>query len=365
MPRSALLARLPAVPPPSPATQVEFLAHVQRLLSEGQFTSSYKFALLHALADLAVERGGDDGDAPLVVSTQDLAEKFVAYYWRQAVPYVRPGDAAAQSRVLLQNSDGQAAIINKIAEARTSCPSMARLRRDNVGWGSLLRSVAATIRSMPLWKLQRVGDGFLDFLYENRGRGSTIELHPEAAYCLRRFHSLVVDLIQAAWLRFVRGLRDNQSALGQTQDLAEFMFGSERRDLGQFVPILTRVQEGRCFYCGDGLRGTGAVDHFVPWARYSVDLGHNFVIAHATCNGSKSDRIAALVHLERWWERNEKRGSELAEDFQAQGLVHDLTASRQVARWTYAQIELTQGLTWVRGEDLVPLDERWRQLLAG
>ncbi len=40
---------------PSAEDQIQFLNHLQRLLSEGGFTASYKFALLLALADLSVE----------------------------------------------------------------------------------------------------------------------------------------------------------------------------------------------------------------------------------------------------------------------------------------------------------------------
>lgn len=50
--------------PPTPEEQVRFLRNVQRLLAEGQFTASYKFALVHALADLAVLRGDDTGAPP-------------------------------------------------------------------------------------------------------------------------------------------------------------------------------------------------------------------------------------------------------------------------------------------------------------
>ena len=50
-----------AVPPPSAEAQLAFLAKLQRLFSEGDFTATYKFALLIALADLAVELGADDG----------------------------------------------------------------------------------------------------------------------------------------------------------------------------------------------------------------------------------------------------------------------------------------------------------------
>src|SRR5690349_14055474 len=46
------------MPQPLPEEQVRFLLNVQRLLSEGTFTASYKFAMLLAIADLAVEMGG-------------------------------------------------------------------------------------------------------------------------------------------------------------------------------------------------------------------------------------------------------------------------------------------------------------------
>ena len=61
--------------PASPADgQLQFLKNLQRLLDEGTFTSTYKFALLLALADLAVERG-DVGGEPLPVEAREIADK--------------------------------------------------------------------------------------------------------------------------------------------------------------------------------------------------------------------------------------------------------------------------------------------------
>jgi hypothetical protein len=64
-------------PLPTPEEQVHFLRNIQRLLSEGLFVASYKFALVHALADLSVLKGQDSG-APLDISTKEIAGKFVA-----------------------------------------------------------------------------------------------------------------------------------------------------------------------------------------------------------------------------------------------------------------------------------------------
>jgi hypothetical protein len=35
-----------------------------------------------------------------------------------------------------------------------------------------------------------------------------------------------------------------------------------------------------------------------------LDLGHNYVLADARCNGEKADRLAAFDHLSRWCARN-------------------------------------------------------------
>ena len=85
--------------PPSSDEQIKFLVNLQRLLDEGQFVASYKFALLLALADLSVEQGDDSG-APLRLSIDRIAEKFIQYYWRQTLPY----PAASEAQVLRQNT---------------------------------------------------------------------------------------------------------------------------------------------------------------------------------------------------------------------------------------------------------------------
>ena len=51
-------------PPPEDRAQLEFLQNVQRIFEEGEFVATYKFALLVALVELAIERGEDTG-APL------------------------------------------------------------------------------------------------------------------------------------------------------------------------------------------------------------------------------------------------------------------------------------------------------------
>jgi hypothetical protein len=59
--------------PIAPEQQLEFLSGIQRLLSEGQFTATYKYALLLAIADICVE-DGEDTAAPFEISTEKSRE---------------------------------------------------------------------------------------------------------------------------------------------------------------------------------------------------------------------------------------------------------------------------------------------------
>ena len=344
---------------PDPERQVQFLFNVQRLISDGSFVATYKFALLLALADLAVERG-DDTTESLPLDTLDLAERFVDLYWRQVLPWVQASEGTTGRLAQARGKD--AAVINRVAAAHEQFRgSLPRLRRDKAAWGRLLRDVARTIEIMPLWKLQTVGPEKLHFLYPNVGQGNRIELHGEAVYCLRLFRELIGDIAETAWVRFVRHLPRNQALLGEA-DLHEFLFGTDRSALRSVRDLLREADGNRCFYCADAIRGESVVDHFVPWARYPLDLGHNFVLADARCNGGKLDRLAAFEHLERWCARNARPDWTAALDTRT--LPHDVRRTKRVASWAYAQAEHGGATVWQRGRDvLIDLDPRWRDLL--
>jgi hypothetical protein len=106
------------------------------------------------------------------------------------------------------------------------------------------------------------------------------------------------------------------------------------------------------------------LDHFVAWARYAVDLGHNFVLADSRCNGRKGDRLPACKHLASWTERNARFGGQIGNALEERGIVSQLAASNRVAQCAYGQTEAAHGLTWLRADELVPLSQEWRALLA-
>lgn len=348
------------MPAPSSDQQIVFLTNLQRLLGEGSFVSTYKYCLLMALADLSIELGRDD-DSGLTLSTSQIAEKFIQYYWRQSAPYI-PGNTSGL--VLQQNPGKQAAIINLIQICHTRFQgSLSEARHDQLEWKQLVSKVASIVQVMPLWKLQTVGSDQLDFLYQNVGKGRQITLNAGVAYCLRKYHPFVSDMVKGAWSRYIR--RFNGAALGDRADLNEFLFGSERANLNVVKPILEDFQSGECFYCQGPLKGLVAhVDHFIPWSRYSVDLGHNFVLAHATCNGNKSDRLASSEHLEAWAGYQGRNAKALATEFDRAGVLNDFGSSVRIVDWAYTQTFVGNGLTWFRADELQRLPSNWKEALA-
>ena len=214
---------------------------------------------------------------------------------------------------------------------------------------------------MPLWKLQLVGQDRLDFLYEERLVDGGIILRPGIAACFRAQFNIVKALVQTAWLSFVQQLPLNRPVLGSTTDLAEFLFGAERAGLTVIAAGLRDLQNGACFYCGSAIRDGGAVDHFIPWSRYPLDLGHNFVLAHRSCNGDKREMLAAAGHLERWMKRVHTQDAGLREVFDKARFPYDADASLSVVEWSYETAERAQALVWVRCKgQTAKLTGEWR-----
>jgi 5-methylcytosine-specific restriction endonuclease McrA len=343
------------MPIPSAETQLQFLGKLQRLFAEGDFTATYKFALLIALSDLAIELGSDNS-GELMITTRQLGQRFIGLYWKHCLPYGngRGNDTA----VLIQNHGAQAAVISAIAAFREKT-GIASFQRacGHPEFKTLLGAVAQTVSAQPLNYLQNFGGSNDEFLYNRAGPGK-IRLHPGVAYCLRRFYPLIQQLARSHWIGHIKANRQNRRILGEADDLESFLFSPSRQSLEAMAQGLRKLGGARCFYCGD-LLPSADVDHFIPFALYPRDLAHNFVLAHAACNRSKSDTLAARSHLERWLERLEQHRDTLSEIGFDAGFVTDDKAAKQVCQWAYANANAAQAKAWVSAHSYAPIDSSY------
>ena len=348
---------------PSPEDQIRFIANIERILSEGSFVATYKYALLVALVELAIERG-DDSNRELALPIHDIADKFAELYWRQAAPYEADG-GSGPGLVLHQNQGKQASAISRLTRLRNelkgSRSTLAEARRT-ADWAQLVVQMRSLLKTMPLWRLQRVGHEDIRFLYEPGPGADCITLLPGVACHLRERAPLIRRLAQTEWLRFVLSLKQNQPVLGRAVGLSEFLFGSSRAALSLKVSKpLRELQDGRCFYCQRSLPSAAAVDHFIPWSRYPRDLAHNLVLAHGACNSRKSDLLGGEAYLERWAEFVSDHDSDLLQLGTEAGLLVDRATSVAVAEWSYGHAERVQAEVWLGGKEYGHLSTGWRR----
>jgi 5-methylcytosine-specific restriction endonuclease McrA len=157
--------------------------------------------------------------------------------------------------------------------------------------------------------------------------------------------------------------RLNHPILGEGDDLEAFMFETPRQALMVIGDRLRRLLHNHCFYCGTKLHDAD-VDHFVPFSLYPRDLMHNFVLAHPECNRSKSDTLAARIHLEHWLDQITRHDDDLREIGEEAGRIADLESSRAVARWGYSNAASITAQAWVRAKVYETIDSSYTDCLA-
>ncbi len=338
---------------PSLEAQLDFLTKLQRLFAEGDFSSTYKFALLITLGELAIESRAE-GSQELRLSMRSIADRFIGLYWNHARSY-GSGKAEAVSGVLTQNRGAQAAVLSAIGDFQATYPGVTLAQLHAHPAHPQLRStVAITVAQQPVKYLQNLGNGRVPFLYERELGG--VVLKPGVAYCLRRFFPLLNQLARSGWLSHIKGNVKNHQILGDADDLEAFLFEPSRGSLAVIGRELGKLDAQTCFYCRGRIHNSADVDHYIPFVLYPRDLAHNFVLAHAACNRSKSHALAGRDHLHRWLERLVAHSADLAQIGRDAGVPINQGVTLNMARWAYQQGMAAEGHAWVAPQKFQAID---------
>lgn len=172
---------------------------------------------------------------------------------------------------------------------------------------------------------------------------------------LVRLGPLLRPLLETRWVEQVAA--KNVDVVDASQ-LHEFLFGASRISLDRIREPLVDAQDGRCFYCGNSVGRSPAIDHFLPWSRHPDNTLDNLVAADAACNGSKSTSLAGVEHLARWTARFESGSpADLAVTEVATSARWPRRSDRTLAaaRASYLWLPSTARL-WRSRSDLEPFD---------
>ena len=269
----------------------------------GANTRTYKFALAHALLEAAA-RGADK------VSLDDLARPYALALAQRVLHYPQAradqsrseqdflSVCAAEAEATLLTGDPTPALLES---ARRSMPAMVMQKFHNLRGGTQLPH-----------RFYEVGTGV------DKG---TVMLAPELRAVAQDLQvSLLEQELEARWAiveaSFSTGIGPVLRSQGLRVD-GEGMVEAVRR-----VPVtgvreaISGFQHGRCSYCHDPLDKLNdevAVDHVYPfslmqresWQGPNLNEVWNLVLAHTTCNGSKSNRLPTEAEVQRLLSRNE------------------------------------------------------------
>lgn len=334
------------LPAPTFDFQIKFLKYIQWLLESGSYTSTYKFALLMSLVNVAIE-SGTHGNDPLPISYERLAEQFIKLYWDQALPYTHHQNHS-DSGTLYQNSGNQAVVISKISALQSKQTNINKAKMNHANdWAKMRKAIAQTIHKNPAKFLQSPENVERTFLYHYDEKNKTgITLNCGIAYCLAHFSHIIFKLCQQYWTEFIRNNKRNQHLFNQDTDLQGFLFNQSRQNLASLLPMLIDIQDCKCFYCAKPLKKDMEVDHFIPWSKYPNDTAHNFVLADRSCNNAKRDYLADIPFYERWQLRNQAYNQDITSFAIEKGFTADLATSEKVSKWAYHLAKDNQDLVW-------------------
>ena len=108
--------------------------------------------------------------------------------------------------------------------------------------------------------------------------------------------------------------------------------------------------------CTDRLIGTPEVDHFIPRVRCGIDAVENLVLADRTCNGDKSDLLAAPSVVARWAGRSLDDSGALPMIAEMSDTDSDVAGTMAVARSIYSHLPHGGTPLWRGRKQLITSD---------
>ncbi len=260
-----------------------------QVLTRGQKTNSYKFALLRAIADRARSTGTDAQE----ISRAELADRFVHYYWPLTLKYrVRQGTDPSKDPVVMRY------LRKLVAEGvitGSDVPTDLQ-HRDRACYEDLLDTVAKfafrdVIPRFHTVRRNRVSPVLF------RESASGISLSPEAVAFVAAHRDLLRYLAVAGWVRFTQAFSSAPRLFEKISD------EQPRRKTAAYRGPVEQASNASCFYCGNS-QGPWAIDHVIPWAYVLEDRAWNLVLSCRACNGRKSDSLPTAGFMQTLIDRN-------------------------------------------------------------
>jgi 5-methylcytosine-specific restriction endonuclease McrA len=283
------------------------------ILTKGSKSNTYKFALARFLLDHSHKR-----DSSSTVSFQDIAKKFLKYYWHQECKYrIRqnydPKKIPSVVQVIRQvfeeeMVDGYIPAYFEDMPREKIKNAEEEIKRSVFGSGKKSQVVPRFQRlkgqQPPDRNLHIRGTG--DFYDYDIQRGQ-LEIKPEALSFFSKNYDVLKKAVFLEWSRFLEKINTLPRIIEKVESEEV-----KRRRLAEYEKIF--CDQSDCFYCDRRLDDLQThVDHFIPWSYIFEDEAWNLVLACERCNLRKSDSLAPQNFRNDLIDRNRDYQNEIPE----------------------------------------------------
>ena len=274
------------------------------ILTKGSKSNTYKFALARFLLDHSHKP-----DSSYIVSFQDIAKKFLKYYWHQECKYrIRQNYDPKKIPSVVQ-------VIRDVFKERMVggyipeyFENMPQEEIKNAEAEIIKRVFGIGKKSQVVPRFQRLKGQPPDRNLHIRGTGDfydydvpsgKLEIKPEALSFFSKNYDVLMKAVLLEWSRFLEKINTLPRIIEkvETEEV-------RRKALTEYVEIFH--DQRNCFYCDRRLDDLQIhVDHFIPWSYIFEDEPWNLVLACERCNLRKSNLLAPEVFQDDLIGRNQ------------------------------------------------------------
>ena len=282
------------------------------ILTKGSKSNTYKFALARFLLDHSHKP-----DSSYIVSFQDIAKKFLKYYWHQECKYrIRQNYDPKKIPSVVQ-------VIRDVFKERMVggyipeyFENMPQEEIKNAEAEIIKRVFGIGKKSQVVPRFQRLKGQPPDRNLHIRGTGDfydydvpsgQLEIKPEALSFFKDNYNVLTKAVFLEWSRFLEKINTLPRIIEKVE--SEVV---RRRALTSYQSIFRDQRD--CFYCNRTLDERQIhVDHFIPWSYIFEDEAWNLVLACQDCNLKKSDSLAGLSFRNELINRNARLSKRIPE----------------------------------------------------
>lgn len=287
------------------------------IISKGVKDNTYKFALTKFLLDYAHVNQLSGAQK---ISYNDIAEKFLEYYWFQECKYKFKQDFKIERMPIviriIRKYCGEDYIPESYEKYFKNKQTLKVTMVKEIEQGCLQDVI-------PRLQPRNIFDFYQHFhTLSPSGRKYRfppsskryIEVTEEVHRFFKDNYNELSKILIYEWAKFLEKTNFTPRLIAKIEDLGT----DKRRSLVKFKKILLSQMEAKCFYCDCSTSVDDIhIDHFIPWSYIYDDAIWNLVISCSDCNLKKNDYLAPRSCILKIEKRNEEYGfNEYRKDLQ-------------------------------------------------